>query len=134
MQWEDDGHCFVCGASNKSGMRLQFETDDKSIWTTFVPGKEHQGYKEVMHGGILSLLMDEVMVLLPHRLLATRVVSAEMRVRLIRPVPIGERITIRGYFKGPMEPGMRLYQTAAEVTLTDGTLAAEAEGKCVRVG
>src|SRR6185436_143631 len=54
--------CFVCGESNPIGLKLRFETDGKCVRTRFVPKPEHVGFQQVVHGGILSTLLDEIMV------------------------------------------------------------------------
>ena len=48
--------CFVCGEANPIGLKLNFETDGKIVRARFTPGAEHIGFKDVVHGGILSTL------------------------------------------------------------------------------
>ncbi len=132
--WEDDHWCYVCGDRNPEGMKLRFETKGREIETSYVAEKRHQGYREVLHGGFLAMLMDEVMVHLPYRVLGTWSVTAEMSVRLIKPVPTGERVRVRAFFLGgDATEKARLFRVGAECSLQDGTVVARAEGKCVRV-
>ena len=62
MELIDDNYCFVCGKKNPIGLKLDFSFDGKTIKTDFIPQKEHQGYFNIVHGGIISTLLDEVMV------------------------------------------------------------------------
>jgi uncharacterized protein (TIGR00369 family) len=54
--------CFVCGAMNPLGLKLRFESDGKVVRARFVPAAEHAGFREVVHGGVLSTVLDEAMV------------------------------------------------------------------------
>ncbi|MDB6122612.1 MAG: thioesterase superfamily protein [Pedosphaera sp.] len=54
--------CFVCGESNPLGLKIRFETDGKIVQTRFVPRPEHIGFQQTIHGGIISTLLDEIMV------------------------------------------------------------------------
>ena len=51
--------CFVCGVNNPIGLHLDFWMDGEQVWTDFTPGREHQGYPGVMHGGLVATLLDE---------------------------------------------------------------------------
>lgn len=135
--WEDDHYCYVCGERNPEGLKLQFAVSDAALETSFVAEKRHQGYKDVLHGGILTMVLDEVMVLLPYRLFGTVVASGEITVKLKKPVAVGSRIRIRAHFGdgsgAAPQPGQRVYRCAAEAVLDDGTVVATATATCVKV-
>lgn len=133
VAWEDDGHCYVCGANNREGLKLSFTLGDGTIETSFVAEKRHQGYRDVLHGGIVAMVLDEVMVLLPYRLFGTIVATAELTVKLLRPVGVGRRVRVRARFAGKAGPGQRLYQVSGEALLEDGTVVATGFGKCAKV-
>lgn len=133
IRWEDDGHCYVCGVHNHEGLKLSFTVTEQGIETSFIAEKRHQGYRDILHGGILAMVMDEVMVLLPYRLFGTVVANAELSIKLLRPVPVGERLRVRAGFSGRAKPGQRLFRMSAEALLDDGTVVASGSGKCVPV-
>lgn len=93
MKLEDDNYCFACGSLNNSGLKLQFKLDSKSkaISTEFIPRKVHQGFRDIVHGGIIGLILDECMVNLIWKL-GIRAVTAEYTVRLLNPAKIGEKL------------------------------------------
>ena len=93
MKLEDDHHCFVCGELNNSGLKLRFDLDKnkRSILTGFVPGKAHQGFKDIVHGGIIGMILDECMVNLAWKL-GIKAVTAEYTVRLVNPAYIGRKL------------------------------------------
>jgi acyl-coenzyme A thioesterase PaaI-like protein len=88
---EDDGMCFCCGQKNPIGLKLQFEMlPDGRMRTEWTPRREHQGFKDIVHGGLVATLMDEVMIRLLYAL-GIRAVTAELSTRLLRPLRAGRR-------------------------------------------
>ncbi len=133
ITWVDDGHCYVCGPHNHEGLKLAFDITDQSIETSLVAEKRHQGYKNILHGGILAMVMDEVMVMLPYRLFGSVVVNAEFTIKLLRPITVGQRLRVRAAFARKAQAHQRLYRMTAEARLDDGTVVAVGSGKCVPV-
>jgi len=115
--------CFVCGRDNPIGLRLTFETDGQRVFTEFTPRPEHQGYPGVLHGGITSALLDEV---LGRTAIACGrwMMTAQMEVRYRAPIPIGQPVKVTGEV---VEIKHRLLKARGEIRLADGTLAAEAK-------
>jgi len=131
-EWEDDQMCFACGAQNPRGLHLVFTPHgEDGLRAEYTAGKEYQGYRDVVHGGFLGLLLDEVMVNLPWKREGRPVVSAEFTVRLLKPAPVGQKLVITAEPDG--EPRRNLIPVKGEVRLTDGTLLATAKATCVRV-
>ncbi len=112
---------------------MEFTIRDREIETSFIAEKRHQGYRDILHGGFLAMAMDEVMVMLPYRLFGSAVATAEISVRLVAPVAVGERVVVRARFEGDARPGQRLYRLAAECFVGDGNVVATGSGTCVRV-
>ncbi len=83
--------CFCCGTRNPIGLKLEFEMlPDGRMRTYWTPRREHQGFKDIVHGGLVGTLMDEVMIQLLYAL-GIRAVTAELYTRFIRPVRAGKR-------------------------------------------
>ena len=82
-----------------------------------------------MHGGLIATMMDEIMGkwLWDHGFTA---MTAEMTVRYSAAVPIGAELTIEGKM---VSQKRRLLEMAASVTLPDGTVAARARAKFLKV-
>ena len=116
--------CFVCGLENPLGLRLAFyEDDDGSVTCQFTPRQEYQGYPGWLHGGITTALLDEVL----GRAAIARdlwVATAKLKVRYRQPITVRGKLTrVRS----------RTVEARGEVLLTDGALAAEAEGVLVTI-
>jgi uncharacterized protein (TIGR00369 family) len=131
VELKDDRGCFVCGQDNEWGLRLVFKIDDaaRSISTEFTPRKVHQGYMDVVHGGIISTVLDEAMTKLAFSL-GRDAVTGRLSVRFKRPLMVGERITVTG--KLTKESG-RAIEAEASAVKDDGTVVAEAEGLLMRL-
>jgi uncharacterized protein (TIGR00369 family) len=129
MNLEDDGYCFVCGPKNPIGLKLDFRFNGKTIKTDFIPRKEHQGYLDIVHGGILSTLLDEAMVKLAIAM-DMPAVTAQMDVRLRKALRVKERVTIEARM---IKTTKKLLEASAEAVTEDRTVIAEARGKLVRV-
>ncbi|MBT8115004.1 MAG: PaaI family thioesterase, partial [Arenicella sp.] len=53
--------CFVCGRANPIGLHMHFyDNDEDTVSSTFTPDERYQGYPEIVHGGILASILDEV--------------------------------------------------------------------------
>jgi acyl-coenzyme A thioesterase PaaI-like protein len=129
--WIDDRYCFACGEKNPIGMHLHFELTDEGIRAKYAFPRELQGYSNVAHGGMISLLLDEVMVNLPWLKSGLPVVSADIRIRLKRPLKIGEPVTAKAWIDKQKK---KYYWIKSELTRdSDGEVMAQAEALCVQV-
>ena len=54
IQLEDDHYCFACGLENPHGLRIRWLTEGKTARGEFVPERKFQGWKGIVHGGILG--------------------------------------------------------------------------------
>ncbi len=130
-EWIDDRYCFACGEKNPIGMHLKFTVNGDRIETRYIFPKELQGYKDTVHGGMISLLLDEVMVNLPWLKLKVPVVSAEIRVRLKSPLKVGEEVIAKAYIK--KQKG-RIFVIKGEIIKgKTGELIAEGESICFKI-
>ena len=84
-----DHRCFGCSPLNPSGLQMQVHADEKSVlsWVT-VP--EHLcGWRNLVHGGVISTILDEVMgwgvIVLLKRISLTQ----SMTIDFLRPVTTG---------------------------------------------
>ncbi len=125
----DDRYCLCCGEKNPIGLKMKFRYDGSRLLSEAIVPKSFQGFADVVHGGILGTLLDEVMVNF-HWLRGVRAVSVEFTVRLKAPCPTGALVRLAAW---EVESKRRLHHTASEARLSDGTLVAEATAKCLEV-
>lgn len=129
LKLTDDGYCFVCGPKNPVGLKLDFHFDGKTMKTRFIPRKEHQGYMNVVHGGIVATLLDEIMVKLAIEL-GMPAVTARMDIRLKKAIKVGEAITVEAEITMDKR---RLLEVYAKAVTDDGAIAADAKGKLMKI-
>lgn len=55
--------CFVCGQENSIGLKMVFEYDKKNdiVRSKVTFTENHVGYEDIIHGGIVTTVMDEAM-------------------------------------------------------------------------
>jgi uncharacterized protein (TIGR00369 family) len=102
-------HCIMCG---RDGLGLRFVPDDGGrVEASFDPPEACQGYDGMLHGGVISALLDSAMT---HCLFARGVVAVtgEMTVRFRRPVTIGDRLVVRARVSRSQRP---LHVVEAEI-------------------
>ncbi|HEU4941152.1 MAG TPA: PaaI family thioesterase [Candidatus Eisenbacteria bacterium] len=128
---EDEGMCFCCGPRNPIGLHLEFEmTPDRRMRTVWTPREEHQGFKDIVHGGLVATVLDEVMVRLLY-LLDIHAVTASMETKLIAPLRWGRPYRFEAWI---VEDRRRAVITEAEaVDPETGARVAWGKATCVRV-
>ena len=122
MEFKTDGHCFVCGAKNPNGLKLSFEIDreKQALKTTYVASPTFQGWDGIVHGGMISTLLDEAMAKLVYEL-GFQAVTASLEIRFKKPAPILEPLCVYGNIS---EVNKRLIRAKAHVAKEDGTVLA----------
>jgi acyl-coenzyme A thioesterase PaaI-like protein len=125
---EDDNHCFVCGEKNHHGLHLKFFLHQGKISSEFVPQKVHQGYKDIVHGGIISAIIDEAMVKAAI-MQGLPAVTAEIGVRFKNLLMVGEKVFIEAIITNMNK---KIIETSAKVKKEDDTVIAEGHAKLLR--
>jgi len=121
-------HCFVCGDENHHGLQAKFYFDGTRAISRITATEMFEGYRGIYHGGILSAMLDEVMI---KAILAEDIyaVTAELTVRFLKPVIVGCELEFTGRVT---ETKGRMYLTEGEVRDTDGNCYATATAKYIR--
>ena len=121
----NSAYCFACGLDNPFGLQLIFHDNDSDevYCETTIPEK-FNGYKGVVHGGIVAALMDEVairtaMIADPDRFMMT----AKLELKYRRPVPTNTVLSLTGKL---LKDRGRILQAEGRLTLPDGSVAVEA--------
>jgi uncharacterized protein (TIGR00369 family) len=129
---EDDHYCFVCGEQNPSGLHLVFSLHDGKVTTEFFPEKIHQGYKDIVHGGIISALLDEAMVkvALMQKMPA---ITAELNVRFKNPLVVGDKAIVEATITKVNKRIIEVAGIMKKIGNTLDTLIAEGNAKLLRL-
>jgi acyl-coenzyme A thioesterase PaaI-like protein len=116
-------NCFACGPGNPRGLRLVFHREKEgamaALWT---PEPELEGYSGIVHGGIVSTVLDEAMAKVVAES-GAQALTAELRVRFRQQTPSGTQLRIRGWIESRTR---RMIQTEAQLCAADGSELAHA--------
>lgn len=96
--------CIVCNPENKNGLNLEFDlSNDGSISTVFNFDETYAGYPGMLHGGVISSILDGAMC---NCLFAKgrTAVTAEMHTRFRHPIATGIPATVEVKLKEIMHP------------------------------
>jgi uncharacterized protein (TIGR00369 family) len=125
---QDDNHCFVCGEKNQYGLHLKFSIHEGKVLSEFIPQKVHQGYKDIVHGGIISTIIDEAMVKAAI-MQGIPAVTAEINVRFKKTLRVGEKVLIEATI---INMNKKIIETSARLKKADDTIIAEGHAKLLR--
>jgi len=119
------GLCFGCGQNNPIGLKLIFTRESDTVRAEFTPDRAYQGWPGVVHGGILTCLLDEAMSYAAY-FEGVNCLTASMQIRLRQPVQVEEPLIITASI---IKNKRKLIETRAQVCLKDGTVVAESTSK-----
>lgn len=126
-------NCFGCGALNPHGLRLRFyerEHPDGGVWAPWTPSPTEEGYVGMVHGGIVSTVLDEVMAWACYRKQIWGV-TGRLNVRFRKPVVVGMATRAEGWI---VQRRGRVLELAAELRAVEtGQLLADATATFMRV-
>jgi uncharacterized protein (TIGR00369 family) len=81
--------CFGCSPVNPSGLRMQFLTDGQAVYSRVRVPAHLCGWSNIVHGGVLSTILDEIMSWAAIHLLKRIALTRTMTVEFIKPVQVG---------------------------------------------
>lgn len=122
----DDGLCFGCGVNNPIGLKLDFKPENGAVCAEFTPHEHLQGWSGIMHGGIISCLLDEAMSYAAKLVARVHCITARMVVTMRQPISITETLRVTG---AVTRVTRKIIESRAEISLADGTVVAESTAK-----
>lgn len=121
-------NCFVCGKDNPFGLNITFLKDKNEVRAELIPESKHQGFKGIVHGGILFSILDEIMgrtAVITKRLMT---LTVEVNIKYRKKAKIGEKIIFTAHMTKDLG---RMIEAQGQVCKEDGTLLAEAKGRFI---
>lgn len=117
-------NCIGCSPDNPLGFHLHFFEEGDNVLTRWNPTQNHQGWIDTLHGGVQSLLIDEVAGWVVTRKLQTTGVTSKMEVKYLKPILTTDgEITIRAHVSKMMR---NVAFIDAEITDAHGTVCTQA--------
>lgn len=122
-----DNYCFICGKENPKGLKLTFESEGGRARCEFTLSSEYQGYKGIVHGGIISAIIDEACAYATLSL-GFKATTARINIRFKRPAFVGEKLIVESIAKVLRS---KLVEASAEIRNQNGEVVAEGEAKFI---
>jgi len=126
MKIAADQECFVCGPKNPIGLKADFSVDytTNSSEAELFLSEQYQGWQGVVHGGIISTLLDEAAIY-ACRPVSLHAVTTSLTVRFRKPLSTGVEVKV----KAEIIEIRRHLATVASTLSFHGEVMAEAEVK-----
>lgn len=118
--------CFVCGPGNADGLQVQFRMEDAVCRGEFTALPRHMGYDNVVHGGLLFSLLDDVMANWLY-LQGERCFTARAEVRYRDKLPVGVPVRLEGRLV--KRKGRLAELQGLVIRVDDNAVVVEATGK-----
>ena len=89
-------YCFGCSPANPSGLQMKFYTNDSSVFSRLTVPEHLCGWDRLVHGGVISTILDEIMSWSGIYLLKQITMTKSMTVDFIKPVYINSDLKAEG--------------------------------------
>ncbi|MDH5718140.1 MAG: PaaI family thioesterase [Spirochaetia bacterium] len=123
---------FGTSPHNEQGLKLhlEFDEDTKTAYGEIILPEWYQGHKaDKVHPGIISLMLDEVMMKI-NQSMNLEVNTGEVTVRYLQQAKTNESLYLRGYF---VKKNKKIIENRAELENDIGKIIARAKGKYIEI-
>ncbi|MFO7687033.1 MAG: PaaI family thioesterase [Desulfobacterales bacterium] len=93
---QDNHMCFACGPANPAGLKMRFFANQDSVVSWLTVPDHLRGWNTLVHGGVTSTILDEIMSWAAIHLLKTIILTKSMKVEFRKPVFIGQPLRAVG--------------------------------------
>ena len=121
--------CFGCGRDNPRGLGLKMRVEGETLTADFTPSPHHEGWRGILHGGIICALLYEIMENWGC-LNGAPTMARSVDARLVKPAPIGRPLTATAWLESRNGRELRV---SARIT-GGGATVAEGMAELVEVG
>ncbi len=118
-----DHNCFACGPSNPVGLAMKFYSDGASVVSWLQVGEHLCGWDNLVHGGVISTMLDEIMSWTIIHLLQKFILTKQITVEFLKPLYVNTPLRVEG----------RIRKTRNQrETIVEGLVTDEQRGPCAR--
>ena len=116
--------CFACGPNNPIGLKIDFTVDGDVCTAEFTPDKNHVGFQNTVHGGILYTALDDVTANVLYQQ-GRKAHTARCEVRYRQIAVVGDTLKLKGWIDSERR---RLILLKGEIRrASDDSLVADCE-------
>ena len=118
------GHnCFACGPDNPVGLAMKFYSDGESVVSWLRVDEHLCGWDNLLHGGVISTLLDEIMSWTIIHLLRKFLLTKRITVDFLNPLYVDSPLRVEG----------RIREVRNErEAVVEGVVIDEKRGPCAR--
>ena len=129
MRVENNNRCFACGPF---GLQVNPDIilDGARVRIECTPPCHFQGWANVIHGGILSTLLDEAITYVGIASFDGPAVTAQLEIRFKKPAMAGDKLIV---IANRVKMGKRLIEVEAHIDSENGERIVEGNGKVMKV-
>ena len=91
-----DHNCFGCSPVNTSGLQMTFYTNETAVYSKVTVPEHLCGWNNLVHGGVLSTILDEIMSWSAIYLLKRVAMTTSMSIDFLKPVYVGNLLKAEG--------------------------------------
>ena len=95
----NDHRCFGCGPKNASGLKMKFFTDDTAVYSQVVIPEHLCGWDNLVHGGAISTMLDEIMSWSAIYLLRKIILTKSITIDFKKPLHVKDKVLVKGRVK-----------------------------------
>jgi len=125
-----DKGCFVCGKDNPFGLKLHFNIEDEhTVSAKFTPAEHLIGFKGMLHGGIMSAVLDDALCWAIYNSTGKFYVTSQLNVNFKKPGSMKGEFTVVGRaIRSDEKRSRKVEHAKAELKDASGHIVADAEG------
>lgn len=84
--------CFVCGSTNPTGIKAHFYRNEDHVLATCDFTEHHAGYKGIVHGGLISAVLDEALGRIVASITRKMVFTGALTLHFHKPLLVGTAV------------------------------------------
>ncbi len=122
--------CFFCGPAT-GGLALELQYQEKSAFCGFVAQEKFQGFDGMLHGGIVTGILDEVMwwtLVMEKKVICA---TSKIEVQFKKPILCGDEYRASGCLEGTTG---RTYMVSGKIEDKTGHICARSTGSFRAIG
>ncbi len=123
--YNDNSNCFGCSQNNSNGLQMEFFEHEEYIVSNWIPKNYLTGFKNIMHGGIQTTILDEIASWVVFVKCKTAGVTTTLNAKFRNSAYVdGNPFTVKAKLTNQ---NRRFATIHAQIFSNDGTLCSEAE-------
>jgi len=119
----------ICGHLNQLGANVTWKQCEHHVEGEYIGQAQHVSYQGVIHGGMISALLDESIgwaVSIHHQKMC---VTGGLNIQFKKPIAPGQKVFVKGLVDDIPDQSSKYFSGHGEIIDEDGNVYAKAQGK-----